>query len=453
MTMAMTLPALRFLFLNPFLFLSLGTFFSLMNVAGAFSFPFQLSMSSRGEQDGSPAVIKVVGVGGAGGNAVNGMAATTTALRGVEFILMNTDQQAMTRITSLAASEYSSDVDGLAIGTNLTGGLGAGGKPDIGYYSALESRAEIEHKLAGADMVFVTAGMGGGTGTGAAGVVASIAKDLGCLTVGVVTRPFDFEGAKRSKQADLGIEELKKNVDTLLVVENDRLLQLVPNRMKMTDAFLVADDILRQGVIGTSEIIARPGLINVDFADITSVIRNSGRALIGVGTGTGPKRAEDAAVGAIFSPLLEYPINGATGIIFNIVGGPSLSLTEVNAAAEIVMNNVDPSANIIIGALIDDRATDEVSVTVLATGFEWNKPPGSSMMGKRVNGSSSAVNGRTVYGSAVNGSMVNGSAPPNGGTHHPHAADPRVMSPPPVAHHQAAAPGKPLLKRLFRRKF
>ncbi|KAG5185371.1 Tubulin/FtsZ, GTPase domain-containing protein [Tribonema minus] len=308
-----------------------------------------------------PVLIKVVGVGGAGGNAINGMVSTTQNLQGVEFIAMNTDQQALH--TSLAGRK-------LALGHSSTGGLGAGGRPEVGEAAAKESRQEITELLVGADMVFITAGMGGGTGTGAAPVVAEIAKGLGCLTVGVVTSPFQFEGRSRARQAAVGLAALEKHADALLVVANDRLLQIIPSRMSMTDAFLVADDILRQGVIGTSELILRPGLINVDFADVRSVVQNSGSALIGIGTGVGPTRAQDAAVGAICSPLLDYPISGASGIIFNIVGGPDMTLSEVSAAAQVVQDNVHPDANIIIGALVDDRAGKEVSVTVVATGFQ-----------------------------------------------------------------------------------
>ncbi|CAM9993412.1 unnamed protein product [Ectocarpus sp. 6 AP-2014] len=316
----------------------------------------------------SPVSIKVVGVGGGGGNAVDGMIITATRkLSGVEFVAMNTDTQALTK----SHAEVK-----IALGSTVTRGLGAGGKPEVGLAAAMESLPEIEKTLAGADLVFVTAGMGGGTGTGAAPVIASAAKGMGCVTVAVVTEPFGFEGRQRSRQAAAGLAELREAADTVLVVANDKLLEIVPGRMTMKDAFLVADDILRQGVIGTSELIVRPGLINVDFADVRQVITNSGTALIGIGTGSGKTRAEDAAVGAIVSPLLEFPIDQAAGVIFNIVGGTDMSLTEVNAAASIIQRNVHPDANIIIGALVDERCGKEVSVTVLATGFKV--PLGSS---------------------------------------------------------------------------
>ncbi|CAN0539594.1 unnamed protein product, partial [Ectocarpus sp. 12 AP-2014] len=310
----------------------------------------------------SPVSIKVVGVGGGGGNAVDGMITTATRkLSGVEFIAMNTDTQALTK----SHAEVK-----IALGSTVTRGLGAGGKPEVGLAAAMESLPEIEKTLAGADLVFVTAGMGGGTGTGAAPVIASAATGMGCVTVAVVTEPFGFEGRQRSRQAAAGLAELREAADTVLVVANDKLLEIVPGRMTMKDAFLVADDVLRQGVIGTSELIVRPGLINVDFADVRQVITNSGTALIGIGTGSGKTRAEDAAVGAIVSPLLEFPIDQAAGVIFNIVGGTDMSLTEVNAAASIIQRNVHPDANIIIGALVDERCEKEVSVTVLATGFK-----------------------------------------------------------------------------------
>ncbi|CAM9682507.1 unnamed protein product, partial [Phaeothamnion confervicola] len=295
------------------------------------------------------------------------MVRTTDGLAGVEFVAMNTDEQALS--SSLAAVR-------LPLGHGCTAGLGAGGKPAVGRAAADESRQAIAAALSGADLVFVTAGMGGGTGTGAAPVVADVARQMGILTVSVVTRPFEFEGRQRAAQADAGIAELADCSDSLLVVANDRLLDIVPHRMTMTDAFLVADDILRQGVIGTSEIIVRPGMINVDFADVTAVVRGSGTALIGIGTGTGRSRAVDAAVGAICSPLLDFPIQEARGVVFNIVGGPDMTLAEVNAAAKIVQESVDDDANIIVGARVDPRCGDRVSVTVLATGF-----PGRSRKG------------------------------------------------------------------------
>jgi len=306
-----------------------------------------------------PCSIKVIGVGGGGCNAVNRMVASS--IRGVEFWCVNTDAQA------LAATR--AGTSGLHIGSKLTRGLGAGGEPSVGRAAAVESRPEIEAMLSGADMVFVTAGMGGGTGSGAAAVVADCAKRAGALTVGVVTKPFGFEGRKRSKQAVEAIERLEKAVDTLIVVSNDKLLSIVPANAPLADAFLVADDVLRQGIVGISEIIVKPGLINVDFADVRAVMCDAGPALIGIGTGKGPNRAEDAAVNAISSPLLEVPVLNAKGIVFNIIGGPSMTLAEVDRAAQIIYENVDEDANIIFGASLQDGMADELSITVLATGI------------------------------------------------------------------------------------
>eukprot|EP00903_Cladosiphon_okamuranus_P007683 g7447.t1 len=356
------------------------------------------SMDSVVEEEGafdedslvSPVLIKVIGVGGGGGNAVNGMITTATRkLAGVEFIAMNTDTQALTK----SQAEVK-----VALGSTVTRGLGAGGKPEVGQAAATESLPEIEKALAGADMVFVTAGMGGGTGTGAAPVIAATARSMGCVTVAVVTEPFEFEGRQRSRQAAAGLAELRKAADTVLVVANDKLLEIVPGRMTMSDAFLVADDVLRQGVIGTSELIVRPGLINVDFADVREIIANSGTALIGIGTGTGKTRAEDAAVGAMVSPLLEFPIDKAAGVIFNIVGGLDMSLTEVNAAASIIQRHVHPDANIIIGALVDERCGKQVSVTVLATGFGQDP--------SEVNVDGGAAAARTEYVGAAAGTRA-----------------------------------------------
>lgn len=306
----------------------------------------------------SPCVIKVVGVGGGGGNAVNRM--VETQILDVEFWSVNTDSQALTKALSRNT---------LNIGSESTRGLGAGGNPAVGKKAAEESRDEIANIVRGADLVFVTAGMGGGTGSGAAPVVAEVAKDLGALTVGVVTKPFGFEGRRRMQQAVEAIAELQSKVDTLIVVSNDKLLQIVPENTPLTDSFLVADDILRQGVVGISEIIVKPGLINVDFADVKTIMGNAGTALMGIGTGKGKTRAQDAAVAAISSPLLDFPVKRAKGIVFNIVGGSDLTLTEINAASEVIYENVDPEANIIFGALIDPQMETEVSITVLATGF------------------------------------------------------------------------------------
>lgn len=305
------------------------------------------------------AKIKVIGVGGGGSNAVNRM--IETGVKGVEFITVNTDAQAL----HLTKSEQK-----LQIGDKLTRGLGAGANPEVGKKAAEESREFITTTLKSADMVFVTAGMGGGTGTGAAPVIAELAKECGALTVGVVTRPFTFEGRKRSTQADLGIEALKEKVDTLIVIPNDRLLEIVDKKTPMVEAFREADNVLRQAVQGISDLIAVPGLINLDFADVKTIMTERGSALMGIGTATGENRAMDAARKAIQSPLLETSIEGARGIIMNITGGSNLSLFEVNEAAEIVISASDPEVNMIFGASIDDNMKDEIKVTVIATGFE-----------------------------------------------------------------------------------
>lgn len=307
-----------------------------------------------------PCVIKVLGVGGGGGNAVNRM--IQTRIEGVSFWAINTDAQALAK--SLAPNV-------LNIGRALTRGLGAGGIPDVGRKAAEENSAEIKRICEGADMVFITAGMGGGTGSGAAPVVAEIAKkDCGCLTVGVVTKPFAFEGRKRMKQAEQAIANLRNSVDTLIVVSNDKLLQIVPDNTPVTDAFLVADDILRQGVVGISEVIIKTGLVNVDFADVRAVMKDAGTALMGVGTGVGRTRAADAAVAAISSPLLDFPIQRAKRIVFNIVGGEDMGLQEINEASEVIYENADENANIIFGALVDPAMGEEISITVLACDFD-----------------------------------------------------------------------------------
>ena len=305
------------------------------------------------------AVIKVVGVGGAGTNAVNRM--VDFGIRGVEFIAINTDRQAL---------QLSKAGTKIQIGEKITRGLGAGANPDIGAQSAEESKSEIEEALRGADMVFVTAGMGGGTGTGAAPIVAGLAKDMGILTIGVVTKPFTFEGKKRLSQADRGIESLKGKVDTLVVIPNDKLLQIIDRKTSIVEAFEKADDILRQGVQGISDLIAVPGLVNLDFADVKTIMLNTGMAHMGVGRASGENRAEDAAKQATESPLLETSIEGARGVIINITGGPDLGLHEVNTAAELIQRSVDPEANIIFGAVIDPDMQDEISITVIATEFE-----------------------------------------------------------------------------------
>ncbi|MEK3869195.1 MULTISPECIES: cell division protein FtsZ [Paenibacillus] len=310
----------------------------------------------------SLAQIKVIGVGGGGSNAVNRM--IENGVQGVEFITVNTDAQAL----HLAKSEHK-----LQIGDKLTRGLGAGANPEVGKKAAEESRELIANTLKGADMVFVTAGMGGGTGTGAAPVIAEIARECGALTVGVVTRPFTFEGRKRSSQAELGIEGLKEKVDTLIVIPNDRLLEIVDKKTPMLEAFREADNVLRQAVQGISDLIAVPGLINLDFADVKTIMTERGSALMGIGLATGENRAAEAARKAIMSPLLETSIEGARGVIMNITGGANLSLYEVNEAAEIVIAASDPEVNMIFGAIIDENMKEEIKVTVIATGFE-NKP-------------------------------------------------------------------------------
>jgi len=305
------------------------------------------------------AQIKVIGVGGGGSNAVNRMIAA--GLRGVEFISVNTDAQAL----YLANSECK-----LQIGEKLTKGLGAGANPEIGAQAAEESREEIKLALKDADMVFVTAGMGGGTGTGAAPIIAEVARELGALTVGVVTKPFTFEGRRRATTAEKGISNLKEKVDTLITIPNDRLLQVVDKRTPILEAFRIADDVLRQGVQGISDLIAVPGLINLDFADVKTIMKETGAALMGIGVGTGDNRTVEAAKKAIASPLLETSIDGARGVLLNITGGVNLSLFEVNEAADIVAEAADPDANIIFGAVIDESLDDEVRITVIATGFD-----------------------------------------------------------------------------------
>ncbi|MCI8761094.1 MAG: cell division protein FtsZ [Clostridia bacterium] len=314
------------------------------------------------------ATIKVIGVGGAGNNAVNRM--IDIGIKGVDFIAVNTDRQALQ--TSKASTK-------IQIGEKITRGLGAGANPDIGAQSAEESKSEIAEVLRGADMVFVTAGMGGGTGTGAAPIVASTAKEMGILTIGVVTKPFTFEGKKRLSQAERGIESLKGKVDTLVVIPNDKLLQIIDRKTSIIEAFKMADDILRQGVQGISDLIAIPGLVNLDFADVKTIMLNQGMAHMGVGSAGGENRAEDAAKEAIQSPLLETSIEGAKGVIINITGGEDLGLHEVNTAAELVQRSVDPEANIIFGTVTDPSMNDEIKITVIATGFEKNNSPITSI--------------------------------------------------------------------------
>jgi cell division protein FtsZ len=306
------------------------------------------------------AVIKVVGVGGGGTNAVNRM--VDAGLKGVEFIAVNTDAQAL----------QMTDADiKLQVGGQLTRGLGAGANPDQGQAAANESRDEIKEALKGADMVFVTAGEGGGTGTGAAPVIAEIAKhEVGALTVGVVTRPFAFEGSQRSRQAEDGIQRLREQVDTLIVIPNEKLLGIVERRTSILDAFREADNVLRQGVQGITDLITIPGLINLDFADVRTIMHDAGSALMGIGSASGENRSAEAARAAISSPLLEQSVEGATGILLNITGGGDLGLFEVNEAAEIIQSAAAADSNIIFGAVIDDVLDDELRVTVIATGFD-----------------------------------------------------------------------------------
>jgi len=306
------------------------------------------------------AVIKVVGVGGGGTNAVTRM--VDAGLAGVEFIAINTDAQA------LLMSEADQRI---AVGTKATKGLGAGANPEVGRAAAHESRDELKEALKGSDMIFITAGEGGGTGTGGAPIVAELAKELDpqALTVGVVTRPFTFEGRRRAEQAQSGIEELRERVDTLIVIENDRLLQVVERNTSIVEAFRLADDILRQGVQGITDLITVPGLVNLDFADVRTIMHDAGSALMGIGIASGENRAAEAAQAAVSSPLLEASIDGATGILLNVTGGPELGLFEVNEAAEVVTAAADPEANVIFGAVIDEALGEAIRVTVIATGF------------------------------------------------------------------------------------
>ena len=317
-------------------------------------------MSRAMQSNSYLAVIKVVGVGGGGTNAVSRM--IDAGLKGVEFVAVNTDNQAL----------QMSDADlKLQVGGTLTRGLGAGANPEVGYGAANESRDEIKEALKGADMVFVTAGEGGGTGTGAAPVIAEIAKhEIGALTVGVVTRPFEFEGSQRGRQAMEGIDRLREVVDTLIVIPNEKLLAIVERRTSILDAFREADNVLRQGVQGITDLITIPGLINLDFADVRTIMKDAGSALMGIGSSSGENRAGEAAKQAISSPLLEQSVEGATGILLNITGGSDLGLFEVNEAAEIIQSAADQNSNIIFGAVIDEALGDEVRVVVIATGFD-----------------------------------------------------------------------------------
>jgi len=316
------------------------------------------------QADETFARIKVIGVGGGGSNAVNRM--IDEGIQGVEFIVANTDAQAL---------KHAQASTRVRLGDKLTRGLGAGGDPEVGRKAAEESADELYKVMQGADMVFVTAGMGGGTGTGAAPVVAQIAKESGALTIGVVTRPFTFEGGRRLSSAELGIGKFKEHADTLIAIPNDRLLQIADKRASLQDAFRLADDVLHQGIQGISELITIPGLINLDFADVRAIMSEGGAALMAVGTGSGDERAKKAAEDAISSKLLDITIDGARGVLFNVTGGPNMTLFEVNQAAAIIRETAHPEVNMIFGAVIDPNMGDEIRVTVIATGFERSSMP------------------------------------------------------------------------------
>ena len=317
------------------------------------------------ELDNNDVVIKVIGIGGGGNNAVNRM--ISEGVRGIEFISVNTDSQAL--LSSMAHKQ-------IQIGEKLTRGLGAGAKPEVGKDAAKESRTQIVEELEGTDIVFVTAGMGGGTGTGAAPIIAKIAKELGILTIGVVTKPFAFEGRIRMKNADEGIKNLEESVDTLITVPNDKLLQIVHQNTTMMEAFSMADNVLKQGIQSISDLIKMPGLINLDFADVTSIMKDKGLAHMGIGTASGENRAIEAAKEAIQSPLLETSIKGAKGVLLNVAGGANLTLFEANAASSLVTESCDPEANIIFGTSIREDLGEDITITVIATGFETNQSQG-----------------------------------------------------------------------------
>jgi cell division protein FtsZ len=322
----------------------------------------EMNGHGHGSLEGTARIV-VLGIGGGGSNAVNRM--IQAGVRGVEFVAVNTDAQA------LARSEAQTRI---RIGEKLTRGLGAGGNPAIGEKAAEESAEPIQELVRDSDMVFIAAGMGGGTGTGAAAVIAQIAREAGALTVGVVTRPFSFEGARRRSNAEEGIARLREHVDTLITIPNDRLLQVIDRKTTVEQAFMEVDDVLRQGIQGISELITEPGLVNLDFADVKSIMAESGGALMAIGRGTGETRAQDAARMAISSPLLDVSMEGAKGVLLNITGGPDLALSEINEAADVVSQAADPEANIIFGAVIDPRLDNEVKITVIATGFDVTRP-------------------------------------------------------------------------------
>ncbi len=321
------------------------------------------------------AKLRVMGIGGGGGNALNSMISQST-IQGVDFISVNTDAQSL--LLNQAATK-------LQIGENLTKGLGSGGNPEIGQEAAEESYDKVKELLDGTDMVFLTAGMGGGTGTGATPVIARAAKEVGALTVAVVTKPFAFEGTRRMVAAEDGIEELKDKVDTLIIIPNQRILDVVDKKLSLLEAFKVADSVLTQGVQGISDLITLPGLINVDFADVRTIMANAGSALMGIGTGVGENRAQTAARSAVASPLLEISMDGARGVLFNIIGGPDLTMSEVDEAAKIIASAADPDANIIFGATIDDSMHDQLKITVIATGFDSTRQTLKEFMTPTVN--------------------------------------------------------------------
>lgn len=315
-------------------------------------------------QNSNFAKIRVVGVGGGGNNALNSMI-SQSQIQGVDFISVNTDAQALLHAQATSTK--------LQIGEKLTKGLGSGGDPDIGKQAAEESAEKIKDMLEGSDMVFLAAGMGGGTGTGAAPIIARISKELGALTIAVVTKPFTFEGTRRMVNAEDGIENLKDKVDTLIVIPNQRILDVVDKKVSLLEAFRVADSVLSQGVQGISDLITMPGLINVDFADVRTIMTNAGSALMGIGTGSGDGRAQNAARAAVASPLLEISMDGARGVLFNITGGADLTMNEVDEAAKIIADAADPDANIIFGTAIDESLKDQIKITVIATGFDSTK--------------------------------------------------------------------------------
>ncbi len=315
--------------------------------------------------------IKVLGIGGGGGNALNSMI-DLQQIQGVEFVAINTDAQAL--------SVNNAPIK-IQIGEQLTHGLGSGADPEVGRKAAEESVEQVKAVIEGSDMVFLTAGLGGGTGTGASPIIAGISKSLGALTIGVVTKPFEFEGRRRMQQADEGVVNLRDKVDALITIPNQKLLEIVDKKMSILDAFRVADGVLGQGVQGVSDLIVMPGLINVDFADVRTIMTDAGSALMGIGRSSGERRAEEAAKAAISSPLLELDIDGARGILFNIIGGPDLTMHEVDQAAKIIAEAADPEANIIFGATIDESMMDQLKITVIATGFEGSRPSSSAKGG------------------------------------------------------------------------